>query len=226
MTKLVATAESSQATLTTDVPSDSEYYDNGELDKDDKILDAQGGLLRARERVWMQDGADHVHGPNGMAVHPDELCSASKNKKKKKKKKGGAGAGNGHGDDEAHKIKVEVPPPPKPVPNHLPPSTNISSIACNSNPPPPSSQAAGKQPMTFNSTGKTPARPANGVPPSSNLGKHSVSSSTHGQQPAANPSTNNAKIWSTSSAEERECIKESWLGLSMKDRLHLTPLAL
>ncbi|SPO22288.1 uncharacterized protein UTRI_00966 [Ustilago trichophora] len=158
----------------------AQYYDDGELDEDDEILDAQGGLLRARERVWMRDGADHAHGPNGMAVHPDELRSASKNKKKKKKKKGGAGAGNGHGDDEAHEIKVQVPPPPKPIPNHPPPSTNVSLIACNSNLPPPSSRAAGKQPMTFNSTGKTPARPANGVPPSSNSGKRSVSSSTHG----------------------------------------------
>ncbi|SPO27058.1 uncharacterized protein UTRI_110689 [Ustilago trichophora] len=200
----------------------AQYYDDGELEEDDKVLDAQGGLLRARERVWMQDGADHAHRANGMGVHPDELRSASKNKKKKKKKKkGGAGARNGHGDDEAHEIEVEVPPPPKPVPNHPPPSTNVSSVARNSNPPPPSSRAAGKQPMTFNSTGKTPARPANGVPPLSNSGKRSVSSSTHGQQPAANPPTNNAKIWLTSSAEERERIKEFWLGLSMKDRQKL-----
>uniref|UniRef100_V5E6S9 Stress response protein NST1 n=2 Tax=Kalmanozyma brasiliensis (strain GHG001) TaxID=1365824 RepID=V5E6S9_KALBG len=200
---------------------DAQYYDDGELDEDDDVLDAQGGLLRARERVWMQDGTDHVHGPNGMAAHPDALRSASKNKKKKKKKKGGAGAGAGHGDDEAHEIEVEVPPPPKPVPSHPPPSTNVSSVARNSNPPPPSSRAAGKQPMTFNSTGKTPARPANGVPPSSNSGKRSVSSSTHGQQPVANPAANSAKIWSTSSAEERERIKEFWLGLSMKDRQKL-----
>ncbi|CDW96608.1 hypothetical protein [Sporisorium scitamineum] len=172
---------------------DGQYYDDGELDEDDEVLDAQGGgLLRARERVWMQDGSDHALGPNA-----------------------------GHGDDETHEIQVEVPPPPKPVANHPPPSTNVSSVARNSNPPPPSSRAAGKQPMTFNSTGKTPARPANGVPPSSNSGKRSVSSSTHGQQSAANPATSNAKIWSTSSAEERERIKEFWLGLSMKDRQKL-----
>ncbi|SNX82142.1 related to Stress response protein NST1 [Melanopsichium pennsylvanicum] len=197
------------------------YYDDGELDDDDEILDAQGGLLRARERVWMQGGHDHAHGPNGLGAHPDALRSASKNKKKKKKKKGGAIAEAGHGDDQAHEIEVEVPPPPKPVPNHPPPSTNVSSVTRNSNAPAPSSRAAGKQPMTFNSSGKTSARPANGVAPSSNSGKRSVSSSTHGQQPAANVSSNNAKIWSTSSAEERERIKGFWLGLSMKDRQKL-----
>ncbi|GAC98555.1 hypothetical protein PHSY_006149 [Pseudozyma hubeiensis SY62] len=200
---------------------DAQYYDDGELDEDDEILDAQGGLLRSSERGWMQDGAEHALGPNGLATHPDGMRSVSKSKKKKKKKKGGAGTPAGHGDDEAHEIEVEVPPPPKPVPNHPPPSTNVSSVARNSNPPPPSSRAAGKQPMTFNSTGKTPARPANGVPPASNSGKRSVSSSTHGQQPATNASANNAKIWSTSSAEERERIKEFWLGLSMKDRQKL-----
>lgn len=198
----------------------AQCYDDGELDEDDEVLDAQGGLLRTRERVWMQDGSDHAHGPNGMDNHPEGMRSASKNKKKKKKKKGGAGGTAGHGDEHAHEIEVEVPPPPKPVPNHPPPSTNVSSVTRNSNPPP-SSRAAGKQPMTFNSTGKTPARPANGVPPSSNSGKRSVSSSTHGQQPTANASSNNAKIWSTSSAEERERIKEFWLGLSMKDRQKL-----
>nr|CDI56501.1 conserved hypothetical protein [Melanopsichium pennsylvanicum 4] len=172
-------------------------------------------------RVWMQGGHDHAHGPNGLGAHPDALRSASKNKKKKKKKKGGAIAEAGHGDDQAHEIEVEVPPPPKPVPNHPPPSTNVSSVTRNSNAPAPSSRAAGKQPMTFNSSGKTSARPANGVAPSSNSGKRSVSSSTHGQQPAANVSSNNAKIWSTSSAEERERIKGFWLGLSMKDRQKL-----
>lgn len=199
---------------------DAHYYDDAELDEDDEVLEADAGLLRARNRVWMQEGANHALRPNGLATHPDGMRSASKNKKKKKKKKGGAGAAAGHGDDEAHEIELEVPPP-KPVPNHPPPSTNVSSVARNSNPPPPSSRAAGKQPMTFNSTGKTPARPANGLPPSSNSGKRSVSSSTHGHPPAANASANNAKIWSTSSAEERERIKEFWLGLSMKDRQKL-----
>lgn len=198
----------------------AQYYEDGELDEDDEILDAQGGLLRAQERVWMQDGHDHDDGHNGMNAHSDAMRATSKNKKKKKKKKGGAGNAAGHGEDEAHEIEVEVPPPPKPVPNHPPPSTNVSSVARNSNPPP-SSRAAGKQPMTFNSAGKTPARPVNGVPPSSNSGKRSVSSSTHGHQPAPNASANNAKIWSTSSAEERERIKEFWLGLSVKDRQKL-----
>ncbi|KAJ1031319.1 hypothetical protein NDA18_002535 [Ustilago nuda] len=197
----------------------AQYYDDGELDEDDEVLDAQGGLLRARERVWMQDGSDHAHGPHGI-LHPDGQRSASKNKKKKKKKKSGAGGAAGNGDEHAHEIEVIVPPPPKPVPNHPPPTTNVPSVARNSNPPP-SSRAAGKQPMTFNSTGKAPTRPANGVPPSSNSGKRSVSSSTHGQQPAAHASSNNAKIWSTSSAEERERIKEFWLGLSMEDRQKL-----
>ncbi|ETS62645.1 hypothetical protein PaG_03289 [Moesziomyces aphidis] len=181
----------------------AQYYDDGDLDDEDDVLDAQGGLLHARERVWMHDGADHLRGNNGIANHPDAMRSASKNKKKKKKKKGSAGATHGHPDDDAHEIEVEVPPPPKPVPSHPPPTTNVPS-----------------QPMTFNSTAKTPARPANGVPPSSNSGKRSVSSSTHGHPPAVN-APSNAKIWSTSSAEERERIKEFWLGLSMKDRQKL-----
>ncbi|KAH7927190.1 hypothetical protein BV22DRAFT_297584 [Leucogyrophana mollusca] len=131
----------------------------------------------------------------------------------------------------------------------------------NSNPPP-SSRAAGKQPMSYapanttstttttatttatgNVNGQQPARTARAAskapipahayqhnhahhhpsPPSSNA------SAPHKPRPPAgtgpNKGTpNNSKIWSTSSTEERERIKEFWLGLGEDERRNLVKI--
>ncbi|PWY98901.1 hypothetical protein BCV70DRAFT_207629 [Testicularia cyperi] len=202
-----------------------EYYSEDDLDADGPILDRQGNLLRARNGVWVADDGEDVHGPNGLLDDADPALPAAKgNKKKKKKKKAGTGI-NAAGDNDGHYLEPEdVPMPPKPAQNTVPAPSSVPPVSRGSNPPPPSSRAAGKQPMTFNSNGKTPARPANGVPAPSNSGKRSVSSSTHGNaqtNPTNAVASSNARIWSTSSAEERERIKEFWLGLSVRDRQKL-----
>ncbi|KIP06663.1 hypothetical protein PHLGIDRAFT_450177 [Phlebiopsis gigantea 11061_1 CR5-6] len=111
--------------------------------------------------------------------------------------------------------------------------------------PPPSSRAAGKQPMAY----AQPA-PANPPPPSrraaskapitSHAYQHnhthhhpsppsSNASQPHKHRPPANgtaspPQVKNNKIWSTSTTEERERIKEFWLGLGEDERRNLVKI--
>lgn len=112
--------------------------------------------------------------------------------------------------------------------------------------PPPSSRAAGKQPMSYNA----PAPAANPPPPSrraaskapitSHAYQHnhahhhpsppsSNASAPHKPRPPANgtaqtPPAKNNKIWSTSTTEERERIKEFWLGLGEDERRNLVKI--
>ncbi len=110
--------------------------------------------------------------------------------------------------------------------------------------PPPSSRAAGKQPMSYSSP--APANPppsrraASKAPITSHAYPHnhahhhpsppsSNASAPHKPRPPANGSpqttqAKNSKIWSTSSSEERERIKEFWLGLSEEDRRSLVKI--
>lgn len=134
------------------------------------------------------------------------------------------------------------------VPRHSPGpasvTTNAAMPSTNRVPPPPSSRAAGKQPMNYNSqqpnsnTPATTTRSARAAskqplsaanyphnpthhhpsPPSSNAsGPHKSRQNV----PANSQSAKNNKIWSTSSTEERERIKEFWLGLGEEERRNL-----
>ena len=114
--------------------------------------------------------------------------------------------------------------------------------AAATNPPPPSSRAAGKKPMAYNAT------PAQDPPPASRraASKAPVSSHQYGHNhthhhpspPSSNASAphkprppaagqqpqKNSKIWSTSTTEERERIKEFWLGLGEEERRNLVKI--
>lgn len=157
-----------------------------------------------------------------------------------------------------------LPPPPNPAPNP-PPQTKQTPIqsakpqqqqappptlappsrpAPTPNPPiPPSSRAAGKQPMSY-----APAQPPAAVPPRSarSTGKAPATAPQHyqpsppastkaaptkprppaGTQPSAvaqGKKTDN-RIWSSTPTEDRERIKDFWLGLSEKERRKLVEL--
>ena len=145
----------------------------------------------------------------------------------------GAGAGEGEGGavtnggrpgSTTNRMPAARPPPA--------PGTN----------PPPSSRAAGKKPMAY-----TPA-PAQDPPPPSRraAAKAPISSHAYGHNhshhhpspPSSNASAphkprppaagqqqpKNNKIWSTSTTEERERIKEFWLGLGEDERRNLVKI--
>jgi len=118
--------------------------------------------------------------------------------------------------------------------------------------PPPSSRAQGKQPMAYAPTstaaatttttnGQQAARTARAAskapmpahnynhshhhpsPPSSNASAPNKSRTAAPSGSNKNPPSNN-KIWSTSSTEERERIKEFWLGLGEDERRNLVKI--
>lgn len=120
--------------------------------------------------------------------------------------------------------------------------------------PPPSSRAQGKQPMSYAPTstaaatttttttnGQQAARTARAAskapmsahnynhshhhpsPPSSNASAPNKSRTAAPSDSNKNPQSNN-KIWSTSSTEERERIKEFWLGLGEDERRNLVKI--
>ena len=133
------------------------------------------------------------------------------------------------------------------VPRHSPAPVSVTTNAAmppTSRVPPPSSRAAGKQPMNYASQPANPNPPATTTrsaraaskqplsaanyphnpthhhpsPPSSNAsGPHK----SRQNAPANTQSAKNNKIWSTSSTEERERIKEFWLGLGEEERRNL-----
>ncbi|KAF9239442.1 salt tolerance down-regulator-domain-containing protein [Melanogaster broomeanus] len=113
--------------------------------------------------------------------------------------------------------------------------------------PPPSSRAQGKQPMSYaptttpgaatttNTTTATTTAPITPHAYSHNHTHHhpsspsSNASAPHKPRPPAGSgsnkgSQNNSKIWSTSTTEERERIKEFWLGLGEDERRNLVKI--
>lgn len=173
-----------------------------------------------------------------------------------------------------------LPPPPNPVPNPPPPKSAAVPVAKAQtvpNPPPslappsrpaptptsvipPSSRAAGKQPMSYppaapNTTAPPPrSARANGKAPAAAPQAHyhqhpsttpvttNATAPTKPRPPAAAPTTNppappgtvtpgqppgkkkDSKIWSSTATEDRERIKDFWLGLPEKERRKLVEL--
>lgn len=152
---------------------------------------------------------------------------------------------------------VTVPAVPLPDTNspHNITSSPDHTMAPARNAPPPSSRAAGKQPMSYapaaptatatNTTNTNPPRSAraaakapappqsytnhshphhhNPSPPVSNASAPQKHRPPGGSSGGASAKSNN-KIWSTNTSEERERIKEFWLGLSEKDRRQLVEI--
>ncbi|KNX49752.2 stress response protein NST1 [Cryptococcus deuterogattii R265] len=113
---------------------------------------------------------------------------------------------------------LNPPPPPTPAPAPIP--------------TPPSSRAAGKQPMGTNPPVNPPARSARaaGKAPASSAPPHNAHAGhSHNHPPTAKPPPKGkspatappAKIWTQSSAEDRENIRVFWLGLSEAERRDL-----
>ena len=135
------------------------------------------------------------------------------------------------------------PPPPPPVS-----TTNTTRMPAprpqTATNPPPSSRAAGKQPMAYPTPAPTNPPPSRRAASKAPITSHAYShnhahhhpsppssnaSAPHKPRPPANGTTQNAppknnKIWSTSSTEERERIKEFWLGLSEEERRSLVKI--
>lgn len=217
---------------------EDDYYSDDELDDQDGAADYSGAGVR-KDAYGMPPRSQMVNGLVSAALAVDQEHPAAKKSKKKKKKKGGGGdlmVQPQQAPMPAARPPVAAPPvqqyaPPSPAPTPAP----VSVQAPRTGQPPPSSRAAGKQPMTFNSTAKPAARSAappagagtNGLPHA-----QAPSSTAAGKRPAAAPSNPNShgpasstgpptRIWSTSSVEERERIKDFWLGLSEKERRDL-----
>jgi hypothetical protein len=185
--------------------------------------------------------------------------NSKKKNSKKKKKKGISGGGYPNGATEpASNGPTPSPAEPEyrrapltssnPMPSARPTATTTTA--------PPSSRAAGKQPMSYAppsatsppNQGRTTARaaskapiPPHPYPPTHNHTHHPSPPSTNANMPhkPRPPATNPAgaqpnpssvpqskgnKIWSTSSVEERERIKEFWLGLGEEERRNLVKI--
>lgn len=92
---------------------------------------------------------------------------------------------------------------------------------------PRSARAASKAPMNPNpNSNPTPASQTpshKGRPPGAN-GTNSSSSSKNNPNSSGPSVNNNSKIWSTSTTEERERIKEFWLSLGEEERRNLVKI--
>ncbi|KAJ3727400.1 salt tolerance down-regulator-domain-containing protein [Lentinula raphanica] len=91
----------------------------------------------------------------------------------------------------------------------------------------PSQVSIGKKPMTYNHTQQTQhSQPGQTNQPRSARAASKAPMNPNQNQAVAKNSgtTNNSKIWSTSTIEERERIKEFWLGLGEEERRNLVKL--
>ena len=124
------------------------------------------------------------------------------------------------------KQPMNYPPPPSAAMTTT--STTASSTAHQkTNAPSPttrSSRAASKAPLQPYAYPNTHPH-HHPSPPSSNTSQTQKHRPTSNQAPSSRNTANaNNKIWSTSSTEERERIKEFWLGLGEQDRRNLVKL--
>lgn len=224
----------------------NEYASEGAYEEDDYYSDELDEFDDPHEASYaaaMYAPARGHGGVGGGGLGPEYSPGRKKKPKKKKRQpqRPANTAGGGRERPETPGVAaVGNSPPPVSAPNPMPtarppPSSN----------PPPSSRAAGKQPMSY-----TPPAPVANPPPSrraaskapitSHAYPHnhthhhpsppsSNASAPHKPRPPANgtggggPVKNN-KIWSTSTTEERERIKDFWLGLGEEERRNLVKI--
>lgn len=218
-----------------------EDYYSDELDEfDDPHEDIRRAAIYAHDAPARGGGNG---GTGGGGIGPGHSPGRKKKPKKKKKQPQQPANADGAGRDRPETPSVAAvgnSPPPVSAPNPMPTARQPPS----SNPPP-SSRAAGKQPMSY--PAPAPAanpppsrRAASKAPITSHAYQHnhthhhpsppsSNASAPHKPRPPANgtggggPAKNN-KIWSTSTTEERERIKEFWLGLGEEERRNLVKI--
>lgn len=176
-----------------------------------------------RDAAWSPEQGKGLNAGNLPAGHhgfaaPPLPAAAKKNKKKKKKNKAGVADGaTAPAQATPPQSRPQQPSglaPPAPIPRN--PGTTTTQQ------PPPGSRAAGKQPMTFSATAKAAMPNGHSHPPASKRGASSATSSHTGTGSAQQqPPQQQQRIWSTSTAEERERIREFWLGLTERERRSL-----
>lgn len=125
------------------------------------------------------------------------------------------------------KQPMNYPPPPPSAAMTTTSTTTSTTAQQKTNAPSPttrSSRAASKAPLQPHAYPHTHPH-HHPSPPSSNTSQTQKHRPSSNQAPSSrnNPNANN-KIWSTSSTEERERIKEFWLGLGEQDRRNLVKL--
>lgn len=192
---------------------DDEYYSDEDYDGPDGPDDMDS----------MHPG--HMTRGPGMPLPQPPSTAASKKKNKKKKRKNTTAGDITGGDPRYDPPSAKQPLPISPMPPQTRPQNPVSGNQTLPPPPPratgppPSSRAAGKQPMTFNSNAPPKSSAPNGHshPPAGKRGAGSVASS-HGNAP---PPQQPQRIWSTSTAEDRENIRKFWLGLQERERRSL-----
>ena len=209
---------------------DGGYYSDGmdELDGSPRIAEAQFTLS-------YEDSVGHVE-----YIEEGQRRGGRKKRNKSKKK----------AEDEAPAPVTALGAPASSVPATNLASVPHNRMPAPRPPPaanpPPSSRAAGKQPMSYTQ----PPAPANPPPPSRRAASKAPITShayphNHAHHHPSPPSSNasapqkhrppangtpqpapvkNNKIWSTSTTEERERIKEFWLGLGEEERRNLVKI--
>lgn len=185
-------------------------YDYSEEEVDENVEDHE------HETAFV--GYDYRTNNNG-SNNNNAATDAIKKKSKKKKKKGGLAVVNN---------TTPAAPPVPPAQQQQPPA---SRPAPPSSAPLPSSRAAGKQPMSYTNT-TLPATTQNAPQRTTKTTNAKTPASGHYHHPSpassqtshsktnvnSQPNTQNNKLWSTNSNEERERIKEFWLGLGEEER--------
>jgi len=125
------------------------------------------------------------------------------------------------------KQPMNYPPPPPSAAMTTTSTTASTTAQQKANTPSPttrSSRAASKAPLQPHAYPHTHPH-HHPSPPSSNTSQTQKHRPSSNQTPSSRNNANaNSKIWSTSSTEERERIKEFWLGLGEQDRRNLVKL--
>lgn len=169
---------------------DDEYYSEDEVDEN---VDEHGAAF----------------GGYNNGVYQRLPTEGTKKKSKKKKKK--AVAGN-----------LLSPPSSTPASNLVPVSQPHQTSRPPAAAPLTSSRAAGKQPMSYTTAVPPPVPPASRARPTASKPNshyhHSSPTSSQTSHSKAPTQQQQSKLWSTNSTEERERIKEFWLGLGEEER--------
>lgn len=210
---------------------EDDYYSEDEVDENVDEPEMDGDVANSATFVGYDNG---MFGPAAPQSVGDG--DVGKKKSKKKKKKGGV-------QTAPAPMPLPALQPPAPAPNPNPPTPlPAPTVPMPASRPPPtttthsapltSSRAAGKQPMSY-----TTPTPAAAAPPPTRTSRaaskaplpaHAYSHAHHHPSPPSSQTSNktrppaappkSSKLWSTNSSEERERIKEFWLGLGEEER--------
>lgn len=226
---------------------DGEVFSDEEEGYEEKVDWKLSMTLASRVRPELERKQASQREENGFPKEerePSEKSSKKSQKNRKRVTKGDIVTVEGHGRESVTREAAQGDP-----------AIAIDDDAAQmpampKQPPPPSSRAMGKQPMTYPppqstaTTHSTPApprsaraaakAPANPQSYQHNHAHHHPSppaSTAPSQQKLRPPAggtqskaNTNSKLWSTNSTEERERIKEFWLGLSIEERRALVKI--